>query len=105
MNQSHAFCSFDRPFTSPAQASSTASLAELPLPEFSGERQSLTGAKPGAVASPGARGGSVVTDASVPSEPVFGPKQLPPFDGNSSHQKSTPFGIAWLPVERPIEFS
>src|SRR3954470_14198424 len=105
MNQSHAFCSFDRPFTSPAHASSTASFCELPLPKFVGESQSLTGAKPGAVASPGARGGSVVIEAPVPSGPVFGPKQLPAFDGNSSHQKSTPLGIGWPLGDRPMELS
>ena len=40
--------------------------------------------------------------SALPSEPVFGPQQLPVLLGNSSHQKSTPLGIAMPAGVLPI---
>src|SRR5215203_5505806 len=79
------------------QATRTASLWASPVPTLSGEPQSRLAMKPGAGWPVGDSGGSDVVASTLPSEPVFGPQQLPVLLGNSSHQKSTPLGIA-VPV-------
>src|SRR4051794_29679095 len=105
LNQSHDVCPFCVPSTCSAHATSTASFWLLPLPTFSGEPQSRLAMKPGAGWPVGASGGSEVVVSSRPSEPVLGPKQFPALLGNSSHQKSTPFGIAIPDGVRPITLS
>src|SRR3954470_23220257 len=74
------------------------------MPAFWGESQSFTGRKPGTVESPGARGGSEVIDAGVPSWPLLSGQQLPWLDAYSSHQKSVPFGAAVPSGVRLITF-
>ena len=104
LNQSHDAWPFPLPSICSAQATSTASFWLLPLPTFSGEPQSRLAMKPGAGWPVGASGGSEVVWSAWPSEPVFGPQQLPLLPGNSSHQKSTPFGIATPVGARPMTF-
>src|SRR4051794_14842230 len=105
LNQSHDVWPFWVPSTCSAQATSTASFWELPLPTFSGEPQSRLAMNPGAGWPVGASGGSDVVWSGCPSEPVFGPQQLPVLFGNSSHQKSTPLGSAMPFGARPMTLS
>src|SRR5215217_7986073 len=96
-NQSQDAWSLLVPSTCAAQATRTASLCASPMPTLSGDSQLRLAMKPGAGWPVGDSGGSDVVVSARPSEPVFGPQQLPALLGNSSHQKSTPLGIA-VPV-------
>src|SRR4051794_25124090 len=93
------------PSTCAAQATSTASLCASPMPTLSGESQLRLAMKAGAGWPVGDSDGSDVVVSALPSEPVFGPQQLPVLLGNSSHQKSTPLGIAAPVGARPITLS
>src|SRR4051794_29771425 len=104
LNQSHDVCPFCVPSTCSAHATSTASFWLLPLPTFSGEPQLRLAMNPGAGSPVGDSGGSEVVWSAWPSEPSFGPQQLPLLPGNSSHQKSTPLGSCSPLAARPMTF-
>src|SRR5436190_15543874 len=89
-----------------AHTVSIASFASLPRPKLPGPLQ-FSGRKPGSerLGPSGERAGSPVQLELVPSAPRLLNQQLPVVVGNSSHQKSTPFGSCGPCGARPSALS